>query len=381
MQRTPRAAAAPRVLLRLAFALLAALSLVAGVAGGLLRAGVAPPQGAQDAWAGQAVAAHAFLLIGTFMGTVIGLERAAAVKKTLAYAGPLASGLAGLAMLCGATAIARGLVLGACIAFVAVNLLVVVRQRAAHTVLLLVAALAWFAGTVLYALDAPPGAVVPWWFSFLVLTIAAERLEMTRLMRRREGASRSLYAIFAGMLLGAALSAVSALWGGVLFGLSLLCLAIWLLGFDIARRTVRARGLPRYMAVCLLLGYFWLFVAGAAWVGTALALPLRDAALHALALGFVFSMMLGHAPVILPALARVKLLFGRAFYLPLVLLHGSLAVRLVGGHADLGALASAAVANALSLALFAATLAGSAIAWRIKHPSPPQRHHGVTAEH
>ena len=33
--------------------------------------------------------------------------------------------------------------------------------------------------------------------------------------------------------------------------------------------------------------------------------------------GFVFSMMLAHAPVILPALARVKLLFGWLFYVPL----------------------------------------------------------------
>jgi hypothetical protein len=30
---------------------------------------------------------------------------------------------------------------------------------------------------------------------------------------------------------------------------------------------------------------------------------LRDAALHGLGLGFLFSMMLGHAPVILPAVA------------------------------------------------------------------------------
>ncbi|HET9642888.1 MAG TPA: hypothetical protein VFP68_05935 [Burkholderiaceae bacterium] len=148
----------------------------------------------------------------------------------------------------------------------------------------------------------------PWWFAFLVLTIAAERLEMTRLMRRREGASQALCAIFGIMLLGAVLSAWSGIWGGALYGLSLAGLPIWLMTFDIAWRTVRAQGLSRYMADCLLLGYLWLFIAGAAWMAASFGLPFRDAALHALALGFVFSMMLGHAPAILPAIARVKVL-------------------------------------------------------------------------
>src|SRR5688572_15351059 len=134
------------------------------------------------------------------------------------------------------------------------------------------------------------------WFSFLVLTIAAERLEMTRLMRRREGASQALHALLAAMLLGSAASAVSPLWGGLLYGASLVGLAAWLLCFDIARRTVMTGGLSRYMAVCLLLGYLWLAVAGVAWFATSMGRPYRDVSLHALALGFVFSMMLGHAP-------------------------------------------------------------------------------------
>ena len=53
----------------------------------------------------------------------------------------------------------------------------------------------------------------------------------------------------------------------------------------------------RYVAVCLLAGYFWLAVGGAL-----VALQVAyDAALHAIFVGFVFSMVFGHAPVILPA--------------------------------------------------------------------------------
>jgi hypothetical protein len=358
---------APRLTSKLVFVLPVVAALVAGVAGGLVRAGVGLPG---TRWLGAAVAGHAFLMICAFMGTVIAIERAVAVKHALAFAGPLASALAGIAMLLGAASAARGLVLAASAAFVVVNVVVVRRQRAAHTVLLLVAALAWFAGCVLYALNVGAAAVVPLWLSFLVLTIAAERLEMTRLMRRRPGASRALQAILCGLLAGAALSAFEGPFGGVVFGLSLMGLATWLLRFDIARRTVHASGLSRYMATCLLLGYGWLFAAGLAWVLTTLGAACVDLALHGVALGFVFSMMLGHAPVILPAVARMKLQFGRAYYVPLVLLHASLVVRLGWGHFERPAFTAGAIGNALALLVFAFTVAGSALLWRAKNPLP-----------
>lgn len=356
------------IVVRCLFVVLVALSLLAGMAGGLARVGALA--WLHDRWAGAwlspSIAHHAFLMICTFMGTVIGIERAVAVKLRIAFAAPLASGLAGLSMLSGSTDTAAALGVVAGLAFVAVNVFVVVRQPAAHTALLLTGALAWFVGNLLFAGQVQAGAAVPWWFSFLVLTIAAERLEMTRLMRRRKGVSQALFALVIAMLLGSGVSVVSPLWGGVIYGASLVGLAVWLLCFDIARRTVMAQGLSRYMAVCLLLGYGWLAVAGLAWVATSMGQAFRDIALHALGLGFVFSMMLAHAPVILPAIARVKLLFGRAFYLPLALLHGSLAVRLVSGHVDPELLAAGAAGNALSILLFAATVGGSALAWRLR---------------
>jgi len=361
--------------LRLLFAALVAGSLVAGLAGGLVRAGVAMPPALSGAWGSQAVVGHAFLMICAFMGTLIGIERAVAVRSRVSFAAPIASGLAGLLLLAGHPEAARWLAVTAGLAFVGVNVRVVQRQRAAHTVLLLVAAATWLVGNLLFAANAAPAAALPWWFSFLVLTIAAERLEMTRLMRRRDGAAEALHIILGAQLLGCAGSTLPSAWGGVLYGLSLTALAVWLLSFDIARRTIKAQGLSRYMAVCLLLGYFWLGVAGVAWAATSVGQPLRDAAFHALALGFVMSMMLGHAPVILPALARVKLLFGGLFYVPLALLHASLVVRLVGGRLDLSLLAAGAAANALSILLFVATVGGSAIAWRARHPSSSRTSH------
>src|SRR5690606_39847014 len=84
------------------------------------------------------------------------------------------------------------------------------------------------------------------------------------------------------------------------------------------RRTIRGAGLPRYAAACLLAGYAWLGVAGALWAATGLSSGryLYDAALHALFLGFVISMVFGHAPVILPAVLRVRLPYRPILYAP-----------------------------------------------------------------
>jgi len=59
--------------------------------------------------------------------------------------------------------------------------------------------------------------------------------------------------------------------------------ALWLGLFDIARRTVRISGLPRFIAVALLSGYAWLGVAGllaVRWGPVAAGLS-YDAMLHA----------------------------------------------------------------------------------------------------
>jgi Ca2+/Na+ antiporter len=55
-----------------------------------------------------------------------------------------------------------------------------------------------------------------------------------------------------------------------------------------------------------------------------------DAVLHAVFLGFVFAMVFGHAPIILPAVVRLAVPFRRFFYVPLILLHFALLLRVVG---------------------------------------------------
>lgn len=89
------------------------------------------------------------------------------------------------------------------------------------------------------------------------------------------------------------------------------------------------------MAVAMLAGFGWLAVAGTIWLaaGPVTAGPAYDAVLHAVFLGFVMSMVMAHAPVILPAVLRRPLPYRPVMYLPLALLHTSLVVRLLVGDA------------------------------------------------
>jgi hypothetical protein len=124
--------------------------------------------------------------------------------------------------------------------------------------------------------------------------------------------------------------------GLALFSAGLLALAVWLLRYDIARRNARQQGLVRFIALCLLSGYAWLVLAGLLGLagGFLPGHPWRDATLHAVGLGFVFSMIFGHAPIIFPAVVRVKIPYHPFFYLPLLVLHASLALRIFGGLGD-----------------------------------------------
>jgi hypothetical protein len=239
------------------------------------------------------------------------------------------------------------------------TLLAPMRTPARYTAVEGAGALAWAGGTLWWLLDRPFSVVVSWWASFLVLTIAGERLELTRFLPTPQTARQGFAAIVIGLLGAATLS----LWfepaGLSLFALMLVALAAWLLRHDIARQTVRQRGLTRYIAVCLLTGYVWLAVGGLLGVfgGLVPGNQWRDAALHAILLGFVFAMIFGHAPIIFPAVAKVKIPYHPAFYLPLALLHLTVFARIVGDLAPLPVMTqAAAIGNALTLLAFVLTI-------------------------
>ena len=324
-------------------------ALIVGVGAGLALLGWRVP-----AAAGAAATQHGTLMICGFFGVVISLERAVALGRGWAYLGPLLAGLGAAAAIAGIAALAPSLFVAASLALLAASIAIVRKQTALFTFIVALGALCWTAGNVLWAAGSAVHDVVPWWLAFLILTIAGERLELSRFLPPSPIAIRIFEAIVAAIFVG--LVAGRLPWGALVFAGGLLALSGWLLKQDIARRTVRGRGLTRFIAVCLLAGYAWL-AAGACVIlaagGLVAGSAAYDAALHALALGFVFSMVLGHAPIIFPAVLRVTVPYHGYFYVPLALLHASLLVRVAGDAAGRPDLTRAGgLLNALALAAF-----------------------------
>jgi hypothetical protein len=141
-------------------------------------------------------------------------------------------------------------------------------------------------------------------------------------------------------------------------------MTLWLMRNDIVRHTIKQQGLTRYIAVALICGYAWLLVAG--MIGMSLpqlnAGSSYDAFTHAIFLGFVFSMIFGHAPIIFPAITKVKIPYHPSFYLPLILLQASLVLRLSGDFLYMADLRkTGGVLHAITIVLFIWVLAASVI--------------------
>jgi hypothetical protein len=336
---------------RLPLLALGFVSLVLGVGSGLARAGIGfpLPNPATAAW-------HGPLMVCGFFGTVIGLERAVALGARWAYAVPLLAGAGGVLLGVGAIpASAQWLLAAASVLLAIESAAICARQRALFTFTLALGAASWAVGNVGWLAGAGLAAVASWWMAFLVLTIAGERLELTRLLPPSPVREKLFAVVLAAVLIGAALALIHAEAGRRIFGIALLALAAWLGVQDIARRTAREPGLTGYIGRCLLSGYVWLAIGGAllAGPGARYGSLAWDAAAHAVLLGFVFSMVFGHAPLIVPAIARTNIPYHWSLYVPLVLLHLSVAVRVGGDLAGVVTLrTSGATLNAIAILAF-----------------------------
>src|SRR5215510_14138437 len=331
---------------------LAGVSLLFGLWAGTVRLGWALPTPSESF-----IVYHGPLMIIGFLGTLIGLERAVALDRFWPYGIPILSGVSALSALVGLpvqlsapSAVAASLLL---IAFFAV----LYRQYPSeHFVIMGLSAFAWLVGNIIWFESLPLFHAVPWWAGFLVLMIAGERLELSRLRRPSVTIRAIFYASVAIILIGLLFSMLELYAGVRIAGLGLLAIALWLLRYDLAWHSAQQAGLPRYMAVCLIAGYVWLAVGGILWLLFAeffSAGSRYDAMLHSIFLGFVFSMIFAHAPIILPTITGMALPFRNSFYLHAGLLHLSLVLRVAG---DLGLVLSlqqwGGLLNTLTILIF-----------------------------
>ncbi|WP_198030373.1 hypothetical protein [Actinomyces sp. S4-C9] len=335
--------------LRLALLALAGASLLGGLNAGLVALGVWAPVRAP-----RFADIHGIVMSLGFMGTVIALERAQSLRQTWAYLAPATIGAGSIALILGYTALGQLLLIQGTALFVLTYIALWKRAplpllviQIASALMVMLASTFW----VLYSIEE----LIPLLVSYIVLTIASERVELAALTMK--GASHIL-AIFTLPL--TLLPIGTLIWPYAVrpFGATLTLLAIWLLKADIVRKTIRTTGLYRYNAAALATGYIWLIAAGLTWicVGKITSGATYDLTIHATFIGFGMSMIMAHAPVIFPAVIARPLPYHPVLWAPLALLQLGLIIRFAGYlTANSAAWHLGAIINIAAILLFAIT--------------------------
>ncbi len=346
---------------RILFLLPAGVALLAGLNGGLLLLGL-PALVTTD----QMPDTHGMVMVLGFVGTVVALERAVALRRRAGFAAPVLLGAGGLFLISSAPLrLGQAALAAGAAALVGIYVPLWRRQRDDSVLVQAFGAVLATGGATLWLGGMPVARLLPWLAGFVVLTIAGERLELARVILLASATVGQFLALTTLITVGTVLTLLWPVVGYPVLGLSLLALVGWLMVHDVARRTIRSTGLTRFMAGCLLAGYVWLAVAGAIWAlaGAVTDGAAYDAVIHALFLGFTMSMIMAHAPVILPAVLRCRLPYHPMMIAPPVLLHVSLLLRLAVGDArglDPARQIGGAL-NVVALLGFVAMTAGSAI--------------------
>jgi len=326
------------------------LALVLAILGGVRRIGF------QVGWVpGHLSFNHGGLMVSSFLGTVIAMERAVAIDLPGTLAVPSLTAIGTLFIIVNVEP-GLGILLIAISSVGLLSLFVYIFfvQPSLHNLILIAGAICWIVGNTLWWTHVPIYSLVAWWMGFLVFVIVAERLELNRIVQfsffqKGELVSGVLLSL-AGMGLQSALP-----FGSRIMGIGFIVMAIWLIRNDMVRRTLFMGGERAYTGWCLFTGYFWLALGGF----ILLSFPhvragfLYDAFLHCVFIGFVFTMIFGHAFIIMPGVMDLDLSYHAGFYLPLVLLEGTLLLRIVGDLTYSGPLRTwSGLGNGLVIVLF-----------------------------
>ena len=287
---------------------------------------------------------HGLLMVFGFLGTVIALERAALMQSSRetsalwAFVAPAAS-VAGvllaliqvLAFPDSASRLSPALAWTIAMAsLVVVYVLLWRRSPSSAVVIQGVGGLAGLIGIVLWGLGVSQWIVVPWWLLFLILTVVGERVGRARATFGNAPAHRVLVeSILAFVVLAVTFVQPDLVYP--FFGMALVVLMIDVLLHDTALKAISSEGQTKFTAAAMLTAYAWAIFAGILWV---LYGPLQvgfpyDAVIHAVTIGFALSMVMAHAPIIVPIITGKAVPYSPLTWVVWGLLQGGLVLRIV----------------------------------------------------
>lgn len=295
---------------------------------------------------------HGALMTGSFIGTLICIERSITNKNYWWRILPLVNGASIVLFIFQQAQLAYVfLTLGSA------GLLVLMCSHlktsfSLSQVVLILGAFAWLTGNLTLLNQHAYPVAVKWWMLFLLWTILGERLELSRMLPSSVIKTATLYLVICINITGILLP--FHWFGNELLAISFILIPLWLYAFDMSRFAIRLKGQHRYSALLLMTGYGWLFTTGLwllFWPDAAYA---YDASLHSFFLGFVFSMIFAHIPIIFPGVFKLNIsLYHPVLFVPFILFQSSLVVRIAGDAALKSELRKwGAMTNGIGILLF-----------------------------
>lgn len=283
--------------MRIPFLVLAIAGLIAGLAGGLSRIG-------WDLNVLQASMHHGAIMVGGFLGTLIALEKIIPLKKKALFVIPALSGASVVLFFAHLPEAAFGALVLSALLLSAVFLHYRLKTKDMIYSVMLCGSLCWLAGNFMLASKAFYPAAFPWWMGYILFIITAERLELTKFLPVKPQQKNILIVFLLTYIVGALWSFHAG--GNWISGPALIAVSLWLMRFDVVSISLKRTGLQKYIAIALLCGYIAMLLAGIFLI----TLPDKafgyDALLHTFFLGFVFSMIFAHGPVILPGVIGIS---------------------------------------------------------------------------
>lgn len=308
---------------------------------------------------------HGFLMVGGFLGTLISIERAMVMKKKAWLLIPFLSGLSSFFFLFGENQTGIMLLLAGSLGLSIIMHFQAVKHAHFHTYLLYAGTLSWFIGNFMAWNFDRISAGSTWWIGFLLFTIVGERLELSQFLPVPTW-SKKVLMFFLGLFTFGLIFPFQGL-GNVFMGLAAISISTWLLFFDMAKVTSKKKAQFRYIGIGLRVGYVWLALHGLILLFMETHMSYYDLILHTFFLGFTFSMIWAHAPIIFPTIFGIRETpYHRLLWIPWSVFQLTLAGRLISGALNAYELKKImGITNGLTiLVLF--ILMGGIVVWKIR---------------
>ena len=298
------------------------LALLTGLLGGLSRIGWSIP-------ATNLAGLHGFIMVGGFLGTVISFEKTITLKHRAWLLVPLISGLSVLFMIVGNYQMALGLQQAASLGLVIAFFKWLTITKDHYYRIMIIGALSWMIAISGLIAGRVIPSILPWWMAFILFIIVGERLELTKFLPTSKKAKSLLYLLLIVFLAGT--FTTYHMPGKYLLGAALIGIGVWLIRNDIVKISLDKKGRHQYIAILLLIGYIWLLITGFITTFFSIGGYMYGAMVHSFFLGFAFSMIFAHGPIIIPGIIKQNYdLFSKSLYIWVFGFQLTLLLRLAG---------------------------------------------------